>query len=102
MAATPNVALYVELEAKPGKEEEVADFLRSAQAIVENEPGTITWYAIKIGPSTFAIFDTFADEEARQAHLNGGVAKALMERADDLFTKAPEIDQPDVLAAKRG
>lgn len=100
MASTPKFALYAQLEAKPGKEGEVADFLKSAQSIVENEPDTITWYAIQIGPSTFAIFDTFADEAGRQAHLNGDVAKALMARADELFTEAPKIDQPDVLAAK--
>lgn len=100
MANTANVALYVELEAKPGKESDVADFLRGAQSIVENEPGTITWYAIQIAPSRFAIFDTFADDAARQAHLNGDVGQALMARADELFSEAPKIDQPDVLASK--
>jgi len=100
MASTPKHALYVEVEAKPGKEREVADFLKGAQAIVENEPGTLTWYAIQIEPNKFAIFDTFADDAGRQAHLNGDVAKALMARADELFTEAPKIDQPDVLASK--
>lgn len=95
-----NVALYVEIEAKPGKEQEVAEFLRSAQGIVEGEPGTLTWYAIQISPSRFAIFDTFNDDEARQVHLNGQVGQALMARADELLTEAPKIDQPDVLASK--
>lgn len=98
--ADAKFALYVELEAKPGKEGEVTDFLRSAQAMVESEPGTLTWYAIQIGPSTFAIFDTFADDSARQAHLNGEVGQALMARADELLAHAPEIDQPAVLASK--
>ena len=73
-------ALYVPLEAKPGKENEVADFLRSAVPLVEAEPGTITWYAIQEGPSSFAIFDTFDDEAGRDAHLNGKVAAGLMEK----------------------
>ena len=72
-------ALYVPLEAKPGKEKEVADFLRSAVPLVNAEPGTISWYAIQEGPSSFAIFDTFDDEAGRDAHLNGKVAAGLME-----------------------
>lgn len=98
--ANANVALYVGLEAKPGKEQDVADFLRSAQAIVDNEPGTTTWYAIQVGPSSFAIFDTFSDDDARQTHLSGQVGQALMARADELFSQAPQIDQLDVLASK--
>jgi quinol monooxygenase YgiN len=73
-------ALYVPLEAKPGKEKEVADFLRSAVPLVNAEVGTISWFAIQEGPSSFAIFDTFDDETGRDAHLNGKVAAALMER----------------------
>src|ERR1700746_3147188 len=86
-------ALYVPLEAKPGKEKEVADFLRSAATVVEGEPGTRTWFAIQEGPSKFSIFDTFDDEAAREAHLDGKVAAALKEKArtGDLFAKAPEI-----------
>ena len=86
-------ALYVPLQAKPGKEKEVADFLRSAVPLVDAEPGTITWFAIQEGPSSFAIFDTFDDEGGRDAHLNGKVAAALMEKvkAGDLFAKTPEI-----------
>jgi quinol monooxygenase YgiN len=74
-------ALYVPLEAKPGKEKEVADFLRSAVPLVNAEAGTISWFAIQEGPSSFAIFDTFDDEAGRDAHLNGKVAAALMEKA---------------------
>ena len=86
-------ALYVPLQAKPGKEKDVAEFLRSAVPLVNDEPGTISWFAIQEGPSSFAIFDTFDDEAGREAHLNGKVAAALMEKAKagDLFAKAPEI-----------
>ena len=95
-------ALYVPLEAKPGKEKEVADFLRSAVSLVNAETGTITWFAIQMGPSSFAIFDTFDDEAGRNAHLNGKVAAALMEKATagDLFAKTPEIHKLDILADK--
>lgn len=95
-------ALYVPLAAKPGKEKEVADFLRSAVPLVTDEPGTVSWFAIQEGPSSFAIFDTFDDESGREAHLNGKVAAALMEKvkAGDLFAKAPEIHKIAVLADK--
>jgi quinol monooxygenase YgiN len=95
-------ALYVPLEAKPGKEAEVADFLRSAVPLVEAEQGTISWFAIQEGPSRFAIFDTFDDESGRDAHLNGKVAEALMEKAKegDLFVKAPEIHKLGIIADK--
>ena len=95
-------ALYVPLEAKPGKEKEVADFLRSAVPLVNAEAGTVSWFAIQEGPSRFAIFDTFDDEAGRNAHLNGKVAAALMEKAKtgDLFAKAPEIHRIDILADK--
>jgi quinol monooxygenase YgiN len=95
-------ALYVPLEAKPGKENEVADFLRSAVPVVNAEPGTVSWFAIQEGPSSFAIFDTFDDEAGRDAHLNGKVAAALMERAKagDLFAKEPTIYKLDILADK--
>jgi quinol monooxygenase YgiN len=95
-------ALYVPLQAKPGKEKEVADFLRSAVPLVNAEPGTITWFAIQEGPSAFAIFDTFNDEAGRDAHLNGKVAAALMEKAKagDLFAKAPVIHKLDIIADK--
>jgi quinol monooxygenase YgiN len=95
-------ALYVPLEAKPGKEKEVMEFLRSAVPLVNAEPGTTCWFAIQEGPSSFAIFDTFDDEAARDAHLNGKVATALMEkvRAGDLFAKAPQIHKLGLLADK--
>jgi quinol monooxygenase YgiN len=94
------VALLVRLEAKPGKEEDVADFLRGGLAIVENEPATTAWFAIQMGPSTFGIFDAFPDEAGRQAHLSGKVATALKEKASELFATAPMIEPVDVLAAK--
>ena len=96
------VALLVRLEAKPGKEEDVAAFLRGGLAIVEEEPATISWYALRLGPSTFGIFDTFPDEAGRQAHLAGRVAAALMARAADLLAQPPAIEKVDILAAKLG
>jgi quinol monooxygenase YgiN len=95
-------ALYVPLKAKPGKEEAVAEFLRSALPLVNAEAGTITWFAIKEGPSSFAIFDTFNDEAGRDAHLNGKVAAALMEkaRAGELFAENPQIFKLEILADK--
>ncbi len=95
-----NVALWVRLEAKPGKEKAVEEFLRGGLSIVEREPATTTWYAIKMGPSTYGIFDTFPDDKGRQAHLSGEVAKALMQKTDELFAKPPDIQKIDVLAAK--
>ncbi|CAM5315868.1 hypothetical protein ATER59S_00940 [Aquamicrobium terrae] len=95
-------ALYVPLEAKPGKEKEVADFLRSAVPAVDAEPGTVSWFALQEGPSKFAIFDTFDEEAGREAHLGGKVAAALMEKAKagDLFAKAPQIHKIEILADK--
>src|SRR6266567_60644 len=95
------LALYVPLEAKQGKEKAVADFC-SAALLVNAEVGTISWFAIQEGPSSFAIFDTFDDEAGRDAHLNGKVAAALMEKvkAGDLFAKAPEIHKLGILADK--
>lgn len=92
--------LLVRVEAKPGKERDVEEFLRGALPIVEGEPATVAWFAIRMGPSTFGIFDVFPDEPGRQAHLSGDVAAALMGRADELFAEAPEIQQLDVLAFK--
>jgi quinol monooxygenase YgiN len=94
------VALYVRLEALAGKEEEVASFLTGALPLVQAEAGTTAWFAIRMGPSTFGIFDAFADESGRNAHLNGKVAAALMARAAELFAKPPAIEKIDVLAAK--
>ncbi len=94
------LAIWAYLEAKPGKEQEVEEFLKSALPLAQAEAGTTTWYALKIGPSQFGIFDTFAGDEGRQAHLNGPIAKALMEKAGELLAKPPEIDQISILAAK--
>ncbi|HKV33242.1 MAG TPA: hypothetical protein VJP89_02945 [Pyrinomonadaceae bacterium] len=94
------VALLVRLEAKPGKEGEVENFLKSGLAVVQEEPATTTWYAIRMGPSTFGIFDTFPDDSGRQAHLTGRVAAALMANAPDLLAQPPVIEKVDVLAAK--
>ena len=93
-------ALWVQLEAKPGKEQELEDFLKSAQPLAVQEPGTTTWYALKIGPSQYGIFDTFADEDARNAHLSGEIAKALFSKAKELLAGEPKIDRPVILAAK--
>jgi quinol monooxygenase YgiN len=94
------VALLARLEAKPGKEKEVAEFIKSALALAQNEPDTIRWYALQIGPSTFGIFDTFAGEEGREAHLQGPIAQALMARAGELLATPPQIEQVTLLAVK--
>jgi quinol monooxygenase YgiN len=93
-------ALYVHLEAKPGKESDVEQFLRSGLPLVQEEPATAAWFGIRMGPSTFGIFDAFPDESGRQAHLQGKVAQALMARASELFAKPPGIEKLDVIAAK--
>src|SRR5262245_59269806 len=95
-----NVALFVRLEAKPGKEAEVESFLRGGLAIVQQEPATTAWFAIRMSSSTFGIFDAFPDDAGRQAHLSGRVAAALMAKAPELLAKPPQIDKVDVLAAK--
>jgi quinol monooxygenase YgiN len=94
------VALYVRLEAKPGKEQEVADFLRSGLPLAQEEPATTAWFALQMGPSTFGIFDAFPDDAGRQAHLAGRIAAALMAKATDLLSEPPSISKVDVLAAK--
>ena len=95
-----SVALLVRLEAKPGKEAEVEGFLRSGLSIVREEPATTAWFAIRLGPSTFGIFDAFPNDAGRQAHLSGRVAAALMAKAPDLLSQPPVIEKVDVLAAK--
>lgn len=94
------VALFVRLKAKPGKENEVERFLLSGLPLVEEEPATTAWFGIRLGPSTFGIFDAFPDEAGRQAHLSGKVAAALMANAAELFAEPPSIEKVDVLAAK--
>jgi quinol monooxygenase YgiN len=94
------VGLYVRLEAKPGKEQEVHEFLVGGLPIVEGEPATTAWFALQLTPSTFGIFDAFPDDEGRSAHLSGQVAAALMAKASDLLSEPPSIIKCDVLAAK--
>jgi quinol monooxygenase YgiN len=94
------LALLVRLEARPGKEKEVRDFIESALALAQAEPATIRWYALQLGPSTFGIFDTFATEEGRQAHLAGPIAQALVARAGELLASPPVIGQVSLLAVK--
>jgi quinol monooxygenase YgiN len=94
------VGLLVRLEVKPGKESEVESFLKSGLALVQEEPETTVWFAIRMGQSTFGIFDAFPDESGRKAHLTGKVAAALMAKASDLLTQPPVIERVDVLATK--
>ena len=94
------VGLYVRLEAKVGKEDEVEQFLKSGLSIVQGEPNTIAWFAIRLGSSTFGIFDAFPDENGRQEHLSGQVAGALMEKSAELFSSPPTIEKVDVIASK--
>jgi quinol monooxygenase YgiN len=93
-------AILALLEAKPGKEAQVEEFLKSAQPLAVAETGTTTWYAVKLGPGKFGIFDTFKDEAGRNAHLSGEIAKALMAKASELFAVPPQIEKLDILAAK--
>jgi quinol monooxygenase YgiN len=94
------VALLVRLEAKPGKEAAVEAFLRGGLPLAQAEPATTAWFALRLGPSTFGIFDAFPDESGRQAHLAGPIAAALMAQASDLLARPPAIEKVDVLAAK--
>jgi quinol monooxygenase YgiN len=94
------VALWVRLEAKPGKEADVESFLRGGLSLVQAEPATTAWFGLRLGPSTFGIFDAFPDEAGRNAHLSGRVAAALMEKASDLLAQPPTIEKVDVVAAK--
>ena len=95
-------AIWAMLQAKPGKEAEVAEFLRSAVPLVQAEPETNAWFAIQMGPATFGIFDTFATESGREAHLAGKVAAALMAKAPELLAEPPKISKIGVLASKPG
>jgi quinol monooxygenase YgiN len=90
----------VRLEAKAGKEEELATLLVGALPLAEEEPETVAWFALKIGATSFAIVDVFPDEAGRRAHLEGAVARALSERADELLVDPPRVEHVDVLAAK--
>jgi len=95
-----NVGLLVTLVAKPGKEDELASFLESALPLAQDEDDTIAWFAHKVDDSTFGIYDVFPGQEGRQAHLDGPIAAALMDKADELLSAPPQIKPIDVLAAK--
>jgi quinol monooxygenase YgiN len=94
------VGIFVRLEAKPGKEEELAAFLMEGLELANRETTTPLWFALRLGGGSFAIFDAFADEAGRQAHLNGPIAKALMAQAPHLLAGPPSIQQVDVMGAK--
>jgi len=94
------VGLLVTLQAKPGREGDVQRFLEGGLALVNEEPDTTAWFAIRMGPTTYGIFDVFPSDAGRQAHLQGRVAEALMAQAADLFDQPPDIGPIDVLAAK--
>ncbi|HSQ91155.1 MAG TPA: antibiotic biosynthesis monooxygenase [Nitrospiraceae bacterium] len=94
------VALFVRLKAKPGKESDVARFLESGLALANQETTTPIWFALRLGPATFGIFDAFADDAGRKAHLAGPIAAALMAKASELLAEPPQIEQVDVLGAK--
>ena len=100
MATQVTKALLVRLEARPGKEDDVRDFLNQGLSIVEGEPKTVRWFAVEFGPSSFGIFDAFPDDDGRQAHLSGEVARALKENTGELF-EDPTIEQLDVVAEKQ-
>ncbi len=93
-------ALLARLEAKPGKENEVRDFLRAALPLAQQEPATTAWFALQMSPTTFGIFDAFPDEAGRQAHLDGPIASALMAKASELLAQPPVIEKIEVLANK--
>lgn len=93
-------ALLARVEAKPGKEDELFNFLKSALPLAEAEPATVRWYALRLGPSTFGIFDSFETEAGRKAHLDGEIAKALMANASILLAKDPVIENVELLAVK--
>ena len=95
-----SLGLFVRLEAKPGKEQEVAAFLGQALQMANQEATTRLWFSLRLGPSTFAVFDAFADETGRQAHLNGPIAKALMGPASNLLAAPPSIEKMEVLGTK--
>ncbi len=100
MSDAARVALFVRLEAKAGKEAELEKFLRGGLALVQQEPATSSWFGIRLGPTSFGIFDTFPVEAGRQAHLSGELAKALMSKAPDLLAAPPSIEKAEILAAK--
>jgi quinol monooxygenase YgiN len=94
------LAFFARLEARPGKEEAVAKFLEKALEMVKKEPTTINWYALRLSPTTFGVFDTFNNDDGRQRHLSGPVGRALMAAAPELFSSPPSVDPVDVLGSK--
>jgi quinol monooxygenase YgiN len=100
MRETLTRALFVRLEAKPGKAAELEAFLRAGLEMAQGEPLTLLWFALRISDSVFAIFDAFADDEGRDAHLSGPIAQALMQKADELLAKPPTIERLDIFASK--
>ncbi|MGW7427518.1 putative quinol monooxygenase [Streptomyces sp. NPDC054813] len=96
----PAYGFFVQFEAKPGKEDDVARFLVDAKALVEAEPGTLAWFAFRLGPSTFRIFDAFETEDDREAHFQGKVKEQIQARGDELFSTPPTITPVNVLASK--
>ncbi|VXB73729.1 Quinol monooxygenase YgiN [Arthrobacter sp. 9AX] len=96
----PKLGLLAMVEAKPGKEQEVWDFLNGGREIVDNEPGTRTWYAFRVSENTFGIFDTFDTEADRQAHLNGAIPAALAEHGPAMLAKDPDIRPIEIIAVK--
>ena len=94
------LGLFVRLEAKPGKEKEVAAFLEQGLQLANQEATTPLWFALRLGPSTFGVFDAFADESGRQTHLNGPIAKALFANAPNLLAAPPTIEKHEILGAK--
>jgi len=95
-----SLGLFVRIEAKPGKEKEVTAFLKQALEMANQEKTTPLWFALRLGPSTFAVSDAFYDESGRQAHLNGPIAKALMASASELLAAPPSIEKTEILGAK--
>lgn len=93
-------AIWVMLKAKPGKEQEVEAFLAQGATMSNDEPGTVTWYGVKMGPGVYGVFDTFNDEAGRDAHMNGDIAKALMAKASELFSNELRIEKMEILASK--
>ena len=94
------IGLLVTLEARPGKEADAEAFLKSAQPLALDEKGTVKWYALKLGAGRFGIFDTFANEGDRNAHVTGEIAKALTARANELFAIPPHVEKVEILASK--
>jgi quinol monooxygenase YgiN len=98
--AITNVGLFVRLEAKTGREQDVENLLKEALQLVDEEPQTTVWFSFRLGPTSFGIFDTFPDDSGRQAHLQGAVASALKEKGPELLAEEPSIEPLDILAAK--